>query len=297
MIIKEIQRKSILNKAKFPPGSFTANPYVGCPHACRYCYAMYMSKWSGHTEHWGTFMDVKDWPDLTPKQLSKIEGCEVQIGTVCDPYNPLEAQYQRTKKLLEQLSQVNCTVAIITKSSMVLRDLKLLQLFKDPLVCLSIFTLDEKEKAMMESSDSVENRLKAMETLHENGIRTGCFLAPVFPVLTKIPPIVERVRNICDYIMIERLQLRGQERENILKWIGATHPELWPLYDSIYHSHDLSYWKQYRNFYCEQFRKLGYIFTDNDSMTQTGYKPGRPIIINWLYREYMDEIPKGIEFE
>lgn len=297
MITKEIYRKTILNKAKFPANTYTANPYVGCPHACRYCYAMYMSQWTEHTEPWGTFLDVKKWPNLTDKQLEKLEGCDIQIGTVCDPYNPMEAQFQRTRHLLEELTKVNCHVTIITKSSLVLRDIDLLRLFRDPLICFSIFTLDEKEKASMETSDTVEARLKAMETLYSEGMKTGCFLAPVFPVLTKIPPIVERVRNICHYIMIERLQLRGKERENIMKWIGASHPELWTLYDSIYHSHDLSYWKNYRNFYRDQFQKLGYKFTDNDSMTQDGYSEGKPVIINWLYREFMDENPRRIEFQ
>jgi DNA repair photolyase len=297
MITKEIYRKTILNKAKFPANTYTANPYVGCPHACRYCYAMYMSQWTGHTEPWGTFLDVKKWPNLTDKQLEKLEGCDIQIGTVCDPYNPMEAQFQRTRHLLEELTKVNCHVTIITKSSLVLRDMDLLRLFRDPLICFSIFTLDEKEKASMETSDTVEARLKAMETLYSEGMKTGCFLAPVFPVLTKIPPIIERVRNICHYIMIERLQLRGKERENIMKWIGASHPELWTLYDSIYHSHDLSYWKNYRNFYRDQFQKLGYKFTDNDSMMQDGYSEGKPVIINWLYREFMDENPRRVEFQ
>ena len=108
MITKEIYRKTILNKAKFPANTYTANPYVGCPHACRYCYAMYMSQWTGHTEPWGTFLDVKKWPNLTDKQLEKLEGCDIQIGTVCDPYNPMEAQFQRTRHLLEELTKVNC---------------------------------------------------------------------------------------------------------------------------------------------------------------------------------------------
>ena len=296
MYIKEVQRKTILNKAKFPPNTYTANPYVGCPHACCYCYAQYMASWQKqkHTEPWGEFLDVKMWSPIPAKDLNNLRGKEVQIGTVCDPYNPYEAQYQRTRHLLEQLVDTGCQVTIVTKSSLVLRDMDLLMGFEKAMVCFSIYTLDEEEKSHMERSDTIEARLRAMQILYEKGIGTACFLAPVFPVLTKIPPIVEAVRFMCDYIMIERLQLRGKEKENIMKWIGATHPELYSLYDEIYRQFNLSYWKQYRDFYADQFTKLGYTFTNNDKMDQRA-KPGRPIIINWLYREYIDESMRAVE--
>lgn len=59
-----VQTKSIMTKSNAPLGGYSVNPYVGCPHACRYCYASFMKRFTGHTEDWGTFMDVKEWPAI-----------------------------------------------------------------------------------------------------------------------------------------------------------------------------------------------------------------------------------------
>ena len=59
-----------MTKSNAPLGGYSVNPYVGCPHACRYCYASFMKRFTGHTEDWGTFMDVKKWPAITnPRNL------------------------------------------------------------------------------------------------------------------------------------------------------------------------------------------------------------------------------------
>ena len=55
--VREVEAKSILSVSKIYP--YVINPYVGCQHACSYCYARYMKKFSGHSEPWGTFVDVK----------------------------------------------------------------------------------------------------------------------------------------------------------------------------------------------------------------------------------------------
>ena len=58
-IIKKIQAKNILSKTNLPVGDYAVNPYVGCTHACKYCYASFMKKFTGHLENWGEFLDVK----------------------------------------------------------------------------------------------------------------------------------------------------------------------------------------------------------------------------------------------
>ena len=58
-----VQTKSVMTKSNGPLGGYSVNPYVGCPHACKYCYASFMKRFTGHTEDWGTFMDVKEWPE------------------------------------------------------------------------------------------------------------------------------------------------------------------------------------------------------------------------------------------
>ena len=63
-IIREVQVKSVLTKSNLPVSDYSVNPYVGCTHACRYCYASFMKRFTGHPEPWGTFLDVKHWPEI-----------------------------------------------------------------------------------------------------------------------------------------------------------------------------------------------------------------------------------------
>ena len=93
--------KTVMTKSSLPVGGYSVNPYVGCPHACRYCYASFMKRFTGHTEKWGTFLDVKNWPRITDPH--KYDGQRIVIGSVTDGYNEHEATYRRTRMLLEQL--------------------------------------------------------------------------------------------------------------------------------------------------------------------------------------------------
>lgn len=93
MVIKEIETKSVLTKSNLPVSDYSVNPYVGCPHACKYCYASFMKRFTNHPEPWGDFVDVKRWPDMT--NTEKYRGKELFFGSVTDPYNPLEETYKR----------------------------------------------------------------------------------------------------------------------------------------------------------------------------------------------------------
>lgn len=99
MVINEIRTTNYLTASKI--GSYCINPYTGCPHACRYCYASFMKRFTNHPEPWGEFIDVKR--SNRPINLSKISGKNVVMSTVTDPYNPYEAKYRITRKILEQL--------------------------------------------------------------------------------------------------------------------------------------------------------------------------------------------------
>ena len=127
-----VQTKSIMTKSNAPLGGYSVNPYVGCPHACRYCYASFMKRFTGHTEDWGTFMDVKEWPAITNPR--KYAGQKVIVGTVTDGYNPLEEKFGKTRLLLEQLKDSGADILICTKSDLVLRDLDLLQEINIPCI-------------------------------------------------------------------------------------------------------------------------------------------------------------------
>ncbi len=121
LLIREIEVKSVLTKSNLPVSDYSVNPYVGCTHGCRYCYASFMKRFTGHTEPWGEFLDVKYWPEI--KNPARLAGKELFFGSVTDPYLPQEAEYGRTRALLEQLQGSGIKISIATKSDLVLRDL------------------------------------------------------------------------------------------------------------------------------------------------------------------------------
>lgn len=116
-----------MTKSSLPVGGYSVNPYVGCPHACKYCYASFMKRFTGHTEPWGTFLDVKHWKPIANPH--KYDGERIVIGSVTDGYNPYEAEFRNTRRLLEELRGTQAELMICTKSDLVLRDLDLLKQF------------------------------------------------------------------------------------------------------------------------------------------------------------------------
>ncbi len=110
--VKHIEAKNVMTKSNVPLGGYSVNPYVGCPHACKYCYASFMKRFTGHDEEWGTFMDVKDWPEI--RNPEKYSGQKVVIGTVTDGYNPLEEKYKNTRRILEELKDSGAEILIFT---------------------------------------------------------------------------------------------------------------------------------------------------------------------------------------
>lgn len=280
--IKIIATKNIMTKSSLPVGGYSVNPYVGCPHACKYCYASFMKRFTGHDEKWGTFLDVKMWPEI--KKPEKYAGQLAVIGSVTDGYNPLEQQYGRTRELLLQLRDSGAKIMICTKSDLVLRDLDLLSSMKDVTVSWSVNTLDENFKNDMDAAVSIERRLAAMKKIYEAGIRTVCFVSPIFPGITDIPAIIERSKDQCDFIWLENLNLRGDYKAVILGYIKEKYPELVPLYDEIYKKGVKDYWRLLEQDMRDYAKEHGYGYIDN--YLPDGRSPkGSPTIVNYLYHE------------
>lgn len=206
----------------------SVNPYVGCTHACRYCYTSFMKRFTGHPEPWGTFLDVKRWPEI--RHPERYAGKGLFIGSVTDPYLPQEGTFGRTRALLEQLKGSGVRLSIATKSDLVLRDLDLIRTFPDARVSWSVNTLDEDFKNEMDCAVSIERRLAAMQAFHDAGVRTTRFVSPIFPGITDGKAIIDRVKGQCNRIWLENLNLRGSYKVVILDYIRERHPQLLPLY-------------------------------------------------------------------
>ena len=287
--IRETEVNGVITKSNLPACDYSVNPYVGCEHACKYCYACFMKRFTGHAEAWGDFIDVKYWKPL--KKPEKYEGKELFIGSVTDPYQPAEEKYRRTRALLEELRGSGAKISIATKSDLILRDLELIKTFPGARVSWSVNTLDENFKNDMDKGVSIERRLNAMKAFHGAGIRTTCFISPIFPEITDVKAIVGRVKNYCNLIWLENLNLRGNFRPVIMEYIKSEHPELTELYNDIYNKGNNMYWQmldaQLQAFASEQGLEYK---TNDDSFVRPFGAP--PVMVNYFYHSNIKKRPK-----
>lgn len=290
MIINKRSVKSILSKSNLPIAGFTVNPYVGCSHACKYCYATFMKRFTGHKEEWGTFLDVKYWPKI--KNPSKYDGETIIIGSVTDAYNQYEKEYERTRYFLEEMSESNANLIITTKSDLVLRDLDLISKFPDPLISFSINTLDEEFKNDMDDAPSIKRRLKALKKIHKLGIRTTCFISPIFPAITDSIEIIKEVTDFTDYIWLENLNLRANYKKTIMDYVKNNYPEFLGFYEDIYLNKDIGFWKDLNEKINQFCQKNGYLYViDKEPFLNNPME--KPIIINYFYHEKIRQSSKN----
>lgn len=280
-IIQQIKVKNILTKSNLPVSDYSVNPYVGCTHACKYCYASFMKRFTGHPETWGSFLDVKYWPII--RRPERYQGKKLFIGSVTDPYQPQERIYRRTRALLEELCSSGAELSIQTKSDLVLRDLDLLKTIPGVRVGFSINTLDERFRSDMDKAVSIERRIAAMKVLYEAGIRTTCFISPIFPGITDCESIIERVKSQCNLIWLENLNLRGSYKKTILQYIREAYPELMPLYEAVYLHGSRSYWETLDKELRAYAQQAGLLYVRNDDSKRPFHAP--PVLVNFFYHE------------
>lgn len=236
-----VKASSYLSESKLPASDFEINPFVGCLHGCKYCYACFMKKFTNHDEDWGTFIDVKQCDK--PIDIEKIKGKTVFIASVTDCYNPIEKEYKITRRILEQIKDADANIDITTKSSLVLRDLDIIKQMKNVEVAISINTINEKFKEDMDNAPSIKERIDTLRILHENGIKTVLFMSPIFPEITEWIQIIERTKDFVDEYWFENLNLRGSYKITILDYISQKYPNLIDLYDEIYNKNSKTYWQ------------------------------------------------------
>jgi len=217
-IVREVQAKSILSKSKIYP--WVVNPYTGCEHACSYCYARFMQRFSPHPEPWGEFVDVKvNAPSLLRAEVTKKRRAKVWVSGVCDPYQPLEAHYRLTRQCLEVLAANRWPVVVQTRSPLVLRDLDIIRDARDFEVGLSIPTADDAVRELFEPcAPPIAERIRALDELHRAGVRTYAMVAPVLP---GAEGLAELLKGKVDYVLVDRMNYHYADR--------------------VYREHDLEY--------------------------------------------------------
>lgn len=242
IIEKEVSVNDLITKSNLPASDYVINPYVGCPHGCRYCYACFMKRFTKHNEKWGSFIDIKRCDKAISRK--KLQGKSVFLSSVTDCYNPYEEKYGSTRRILDQLVSIDCELNISTKSNLILRDIDLLKQCKNLKVSVSINTIDEQFKKDMDNASSISERLNTLKVLHESGIYSVLFMSPIFPGITNFRKIMENSKDFVDKYWFENLNLRGSYKEDILDYIRKSYPELMELYREIYLQGNMEYWRE-----------------------------------------------------
>ncbi len=204
----EVSPKTIINKVPSPdvPLDYSVNPYQGCEHGCIYCYARPTHEYWGYSA--GLDFERKilyktNAPELLKKELSARSYVPraILFSGNTDCYQPLEKKLKLTRSMLEVLEDFNNPVGIITKNSLILRDLDILSRMAEKNqagVTISLTTLDEKTRRVLEPrTSSAYNRLKAIETLAKNKVPVRVNIAPIIPAVNdfEIPKLLKAAAN------------------------------------------------------------------------------------------------------
>jgi len=212
MNLIKTKAKEIFTKTKLPGCAWVLNQYVGCEHACNYCYAKFIAKWKP-TDYgkWGTWVEAKiNAPELICNR--KVKG-DVFMSSISDPYQPIEKDLKLTRRILENLDK-ETNLSILTKSDLVVRDIDILKKFKNLAVGLTINSFSGKIKEIFEpNSPSNEKRIEALQKLKQDSIATYAFVSPIIPGLIDLEDIVNKTKSFVDYYWFEFLNLRGAGKE------------------------------------------------------------------------------------
>lgn len=235
----EVFPKTFVNKVESPDVgmAFSANPYQGCEHGCVYCYAR-----NSH-EYWGygagldferNILYKKNAPKLLEEKITSKnwQGSTIVFSGNTDCYQPLERKLEITRKCLEVMLKWKHPTGIITKNSLILRDLDILkEMAKLNIITvnISITSLSEETRRLLEPrTASIKQRLKVVEVLSENGIPVRVMMAPIIPSLNshEILPLVKKVAELgardVNYTMV---RLNGQVAEIFKDWAHKTIPD------------------------------------------------------------------------
>jgi DNA repair photolyase len=247
----EVRARSIINRvpeASRMPFRFTINPYRGCSHACRYCFARPTHKYldfdAGRDFEREIVVKVNA-PELARVELNRPSWKKehVALGTNTDPYQWVEGRYRLMEGIWEAMRDARNPCSVLTKSPLLLRDLELMKQINEATefsAALSVPTIDEKAWRSTEPhTPNPRARLEAVAELTRNGIRTGVLIAPLMPGINDAPeqvaPILELAAEAgAAYVSGIALHLRGEVRELFFDWLREHRPDLIPRYEQLY---------------------------------------------------------------
>ncbi|CAL2084550.1 conserved protein of unknown function [Tenacibaculum sp. 190524A02b] len=233
----EIFPKTILNKAPSPDVGFlySMNPYQGCEHGCIYCYARNSHEYWGYSA--GLDFERKilyktNAPELLEKKLRSRSWVpkNIMLSGNTDCYQPIEKKLQITRKMLEVLLKLKHPVSILTKNSLVLRDIDIIKEMASMnliRVNISITSLSEEVRRKVEPrTASIKKRLETVRILSENKVPVGVMMAPIIPAINnhEIIPLVKKVSVLgAKSVGYTVVRLNGAIGEIFTNWVKKTY--------------------------------------------------------------------------
>jgi DNA repair photolyase len=247
----EVRARSILNRvpgASQMPFRWTINPYRGCTHACRYCFARpshtYLGFDAGRDFEREIVVKVNA-PEILRAELARKswKGEHVALGTNTDPYQWVEGRYKLMPGIWEAMRDAANPCSVLTKSPLLLRDLPLMKQIAERTefsAALSVPTIDERAwRATEPHSPNPRARLEAVAELTRAGIRTGVLVAPLMPGINDAPEQVAKILELASeagaaYVTGIALHLRGEVRGLFFEWLRSHRPDLVDRYKRLY---------------------------------------------------------------
>jgi DNA repair photolyase len=245
---REERCRSALNRVKGMAFEWSLNPYMGCVHRCTFCYVRAFERRADRPsdDRYGTSIRVKvNVADVLRRELARPswERAWVAIGAATDPYQPAEGRYRLTRGCVAALGEASNPFSMITRGPMVVRDVDVLQEAArraDVSVNFSVPTLDREVWRKTEPGTAPpRQRLRALKTLVDAGIKAGVGMAPILPGLSDRPEqlaeVVKAARDAgATHVWCNVLFLRPGTREHFLAALADDWPELLPMYERLY---------------------------------------------------------------
>jgi DNA repair photolyase len=238
-VLKAMQAGTIISRNNSPDVPFdrSINPYQGCEHGCIYCYARPSHSYLDLSPGLDFETHIFYKPNAASRLLEEWEkpGYEckpITIGANTDPYQPAERKTQTTRQLLELFDKHRHPVNLITKGTLITRDIDLLARMASRGLCsvaISLPTLDNSLKRIMEPRvPSAESRLRLIRQLSDNGIPTSVLMAPLIPAIndaeieTVLEAVAEAGASDAHYIF---LRLPHEVADLFSEWLEAHFPD------------------------------------------------------------------------
>ncbi|MFN2488821.1 MAG: Rv2578c family radical SAM protein [Actinomycetota bacterium] len=246
----EVEAKSIINQVpgSYLPFNWTINPYRGCSHACSYCFARvthtYMDLDAGRDFETKIVVKVNA-PELLRRELraKRWKGEHVAMGTATDPYQRAEGRYKIMPRIIRTLAEVGNPFSILTKGTLILRDLELLSeaaRITQVSTALSIGTLDDDAWRKSEpGTPHPRKRIEAVAKLNVAGIACGVMVAPVLPGISDSPKqlrevVIAALDAGATHVSPILLHLRPGVKDVYMTWLEDNYPDLVPRYTDMY---------------------------------------------------------------